>query len=58
MWEAIASKPKKKGPGNKVAPGMKRHTIKKASEGPAAHAEARLNLALLGILNADGSFRF
>lgn len=58
MWEQIASKPKKRGPGGKVVPGMKQLALKKAREGPAVLADARLNLALKGILNGDGSFKF
>lgn len=56
MWEAIASKPAKREPGVKVAPKMYMHR-KKVKEGPEELADARLNLALLGILNPDGSFR-
>lgn len=58
MWEVIASKPKKRGPSGKVSPGMREHTLKKAREGPAALEDARLNLALHGVLNNDGSFKF
>ncbi len=58
MWEMIAAKPEKPKRNGKVAPGMAKHTAKKQREGPEEYASVLLNLALHGVLNADGGFKF